>query len=652
MKAIRHLLGAAFFVTCFHSTGFSALSVVGTPTASSSTAVQTLTWSYTTTTDTDTVLVVTTHSGDTNIGERIIDAVTYNGVSVGTGSVATADDANWTHAEVWLATNTAAGAHNVAVTYSGGANTDQAAAGAVQFAGADSSDPYGAVGTNFETSATPSVTVGSDSGEIVIAILSTDDEAGIAVSGSGVERWEFENMATDTSANTQTLTGGSPSVSPAWSQTSQLCAMAGVSIRPSSEGTFDQEGFSFGDDDGNEAAHTLDTQDTNITEEVGVKTLRTLINLTGTGSSVTPSLRFQKNGSGGYTLVPTVGSVAGVTGTIVVGDATNSGNNTASTQWSVSVPAAATGDLILVNIGWDDSTTTTDVVLSSGPNGETPNEINDTGVASGATAVRAKCYWLKATGTWAGGVIIGTPTASEQWTATVIKVPAGEFDATTPIGVIGSSVSAGIGNPWTAAITAGASDGDGRVVDWVVGDTDDPDGSIAGWTEIASIDRGAVGANFMVRESTVTNSESIAAQSGLTLPTPTNWVTVGYIVRPPADVVNEVYVSASANVTAGGEATTARLAAPSGKTTSDFDTGRRWDNENGSDAITFTDDNYSEFEWVLTTQSPATTNDYFEFETYINGAVADSYSVTPKWTIGTAAAGGPPPFRRRIMVTQ
>jgi hypothetical protein len=46
-----------------------------------------------------------------------------------------------------------------------------------------------------------------------------------------------------------------------------------------------------------------------------------------------------------------------------------------------------------------------------------------------------------------------------------------------------------------------------------------------------------------------------------------------------------VYVATSSNITASGEATTAQLTAPSGKTTADFSVGRMWDDENGTDLI-------------------------------------------------------------------
>ena len=46
-----------------------------------------------------------------------------------------------------------------------------------------------------------------------------------------------------------------------------------------------------------------------------------------------------------------------------------------------------------------------------------------------------------------------------------------------------------------------------------------------------------------------------------------------------------VYIAPSANITSGGEATTAQLTAPAGKTTADFSVGRMWDDENGTDSV-------------------------------------------------------------------
>ena len=542
----------------------------------------------------------------------------------------------------------ASGTNNVILTAAG--DPDELGFGVITMTGVHQTTPVGSPFTNVLGLANSSVTVTSVGTDDLVV----DNYYGQPTASTGTAQ-TTRNAEYSIGGATfffQSTQLGSDGGVMSWTSASGNHGIGAIAFKPAAVYTSDQEGFAFGDDDGNEAAHTLGTQDTNNSSVLGTKTLRNLVNITGTGASVTPSLRYQKNGAGGYALVPTESITAMYTGSMEVGDVTESGNNTASASWAISVPAAVSGDLLLVNLGWDDSTDVANVSISSGPNGEVPITISAT-VAPTGTQVRAKAWAFVATGTWGIATIVSTPTANEQWTAVVVKVPAGEFDSSTPIGVVGSSVSVGIGNPWTAAISAGASDGQGRVVDWVVGDTDDPDGSIAGWTELSSVDRGAVGANFMVRNTTTTDSEVIAAQSGLTLPTPTNWCTIGYIVRPPADVTNHVYISASANVAAGGEDTTARLAAPATKATSDFDTGRRWDNENGLDAVAIGDDEYTEYEWVLTTQSPATTDDYFEFKTYMDGSAATSYTVTPKWTIASAGGGTPAAvMRRRIIIAE
>ena len=46
-----------------------------------------------------------------------------------------------------------------------------------------------------------------------------------------------------------------------------------------------------------------------------------------------------------------------------------------------------------------------------------------------------------------------------------------------------------------------------------------------------------------------------------------------------------VYIATSANITAGGQATTAQLTPPTGKTTAEFSVGRMWDDENGTDSV-------------------------------------------------------------------
>lgn len=403
--------------------------------------------------------------------------------------------------------------------------------------------------------------------------------------------------------------------------------------------SIEQEGFRWGVDDGAESAHTWEAaQDTDITvADNQARLLRVLVNTPEDPGAQAFTLRAQKNGTGGYAVVG-VGSTTDVTPTPDSGDATESGNNTASTSWALSVPNASTNDLLIFCISWDDSTACTDVTEPSGQNSETLSEVNATPATDSGTETRCKVWYCKCTGAWTAGTITFTPAASEQWTGACIRIPAGEFDSTTPIGASGTRNSTADGaNIQHAAFSAGGSDGGGRLCVWTSADTD-PQTVASGFTAIANEDRGAVSGGFFTRDTVVTDSESFSATTVSTIASD-SWCTVAFVIRPHV-VNNEVYITTSANITAGGEATTARLTAPSGKTTSDFVTGRRWDDENGTDTIDLTSNDYTEVEWLVALSSAPVDTDYFEFRVYAGGAALTTYTLTPKWTVGSGGGGG------------
>jgi hypothetical protein len=403
--------------------------------------------------------------------------------------------------------------------------------------------------------------------------------------------------------------------------------------------TSDQEGARFGNDDGSESAHTFAAaQDTDVTAPIGSNLLaRLLVDGTGDLATAAYTLRYQKNGAGGYAAVPVGTTGVGTTPLIEAADCTVSGNNTATTSWAVSHPAASTGDLLIFCIAWDDSLATTDVAEPAGPNGETLTEINATPATDSSTETRSKAWYCKATGSWSASTRTFTPTASESWSATVIKVPAGEFDATTPIGAAATS-AATVTNDTTIdspAFSAGGSDGGGRLV-WFAGvDADAVSGTNpTGWTIRQSQDLGDVAHGVATRDTAVSNSESIASATwGIASD---SWTSIAFVVRGPI-VNNEIYIATSANIAGGGEATTARLTAPAGKTSgAHFSAGRRWDDENGSDSVDIASGGYTELEWCLRAQSPAVDGDYFDLRVYAGGSALTSYGITPRWTLGTA----------------
>jgi len=406
-----------------------------------------------------------------------------------------------------------------------------------------------------------------------------------------------------------------------------------------SAAALEQEGFAFGDDDGSESAHALDTQDSNYTGALGTKTLRTLLDATGDPASSAYKLKYQKNGSGGYTDVPVGSSSGGADLVIDGGDSTNDYNNTTSTNIDITLPAFSTGDLVIIAYDlWNNSGTPT-VTWASGPDGETVTDIVNSYGSTGNDGVKLAAGYFIATADYAGGEMANDSTVSTRWAGAIVVVPAGEFDATTPIGATGGAANSAsdVTDITLASFSAGSTDGGGKLL-VIAGADQDPFNTTmpSGYTMLETRDGGRGVILLAARDTAITNSETIGtAVFDLNGTAADAMAVYGFIVRTAPGTDNEVYVSTSGNVTAGGEATTARLTAPSGKTTGDFTTGRRWDDENGDDSIDIVSDEYTELEWVLTTQSPATTSDYFEFRVYDGDTVLDTYTVTPKWTIGT-----------------
>ena len=98
-------------------------------------------------------------------------------------------------------------------------------------------------------------------------------------------------------------------------------------------------------------------------------------------------------------------------------------------------------------------------------------------------------------------------------------------------------------------------------------------------------------------------------------------------------------LSASANIGTGGtDTTTARLAAPSGKTTGDFDAGRRSDDTSPVPSFTVAADEYTEIEWAIEATADAVDGETYQFRVVLDdGTPLDAYLVTPEWTVASSA---------------
>jgi hypothetical protein len=410
--------------------------------------------------------------------------------------------------------------------------------------------------------------------------------------------------------------------------------------------TVDQEGFRFGLDDAAESAHTWkDAQDVNVTHPLGTNLLvRAILDAASDPASFSPALRYQKNGSGGYVAVPVGASLTTYNSPGQPTSATGTTVGTAASSWTINRPTAAAGDLVVFVLAWDDSTNTTSVSAPAGPNGEAAVSIAGP-IASASTEMRMQAWYYIASGAWSSGTLVFTPNASETVRAAAwVAATAGNFDAADPIGWSGTAASAGTTESTVNSPTgtAEANDGNGRLVIAYGSDADAITAPASGTTTVDNTTGGGVGLCVVTRNTLVSNSESIAAIAATIASD--SWASLAFVIKPDVDVTtHEVYVAASAHITAGGEATTARLTAPAGKTTSDFTTGRRWDDENGTDAIDIATDFYTEVEWCLRAQAPAVNADYFDFRVYNGASPLDTYGVTPRWTIGSPLA--PPVLR-------
>jgi hypothetical protein len=590
------------------------------------------------------------------------------------------------------------------------------------------------------------------------------------------------------SDNTEDYTSISdPWYATSYSINSKFSAYITYSLLSSPE--IEQEGFAFGDDDGSESGHTLGTQDTNVTAPLGTKTLRTILDATDDPTSKAFKLKYQKNGSGGYSDVP-VGAGSSGGNSIAVetfdkdfgvdGDTHTLTNDVGATSKAFirlnssldkgsGGPTGSTGNATPNVMGCGLQLTASDTITANKDTSTTVKCVGEVwryeGEAGGANEFIVHHYAIAASGASTSQDISSDITNRNDCVPIITgyettKTSVNDFDQTTFAAHIDSSgnlvVSSGnsgasgtvyisvvefTGSNWS--VGHGVSSSHDSSIETVTLNTDSTgtggstfdvgdwetawieasmggDSSETGLSDVMALIYPTTASTTQVEFDVVSGdssarndatgyvhviqnddlivkrvSSNVAVTEGdgsygttLGFPSGTNttrdadqlaleWFcdTTGTgkahgrgrlnarITDPTGDIdhwvhrsgnniiaryavidlsqlietsSNEIYVSTSSNVTAGGEATTARLTAPSGKTTGDFTTGRRWDDENGDDSIDIASDEYTELEWVITTQD-LETDDYIEFRVYDGDDALDTYTLTPKWTIGSGS---------------
>jgi len=232
---------------------------------------------------------------------------------------------------------------------------------------------------------------------------------------------------------------------------------------------------------------------------------------------------------GFHALIPPKGPVYQSTSAYLV---TSGDDGSAETPLPVDYPAYADGDLVVIHLSLNATST---ITVPSGPNGETCVTVYKDHT-SGTATMASVFYWI-GDGSHAAGTLNVTPSSSEQWVGQATLIKAGYFNASSPIdsvvGTGGDSSEAATTAPSPSWTTSSDSSVDnGLVVAWLAVDNDPVNSAPSGWTNVVSTDRGTVVGVLSQRTLRATNDTSIGSASW-TISGADNSSSIGYVIKPP-----------------------------------------------------------------------------------------------------------------------
>jgi hypothetical protein len=407
--------------------------------------------------------------------------------------------------------------------------------------------------------------------------------------------------------------------------------------------TWTQEGYRWRADDGSETTATwLETQDTPITRALSTPTRLRLLLDTAAADPATTQVRLDyKEDSEAASLWRPVGQgLPGNVPTVSLLGSNSSGTaDAASLAISVTPATIQVGDLLIMLVSVDGIITgytgpadwSTIPGITNGPPGT-----DDTPYA-------AAHYKIAVSGDTSASSYSVSWTTSQERAGVILRVPAGQFDAAAPFSI---AANGGISGTTATAVPLAPSVTTTRsnclIIRAFAADDDDAASENDGSLSLSG------GALFDLQPATNGptlfggyHSQAAAGASGtftFALALAEEWYSWTIAVQPALGTP-AIALSASGNIAASGEVTTAQLAAPAGKTTGDFGGGRIQDDENPADTVDLALNDYGEWEWCLLAQSPAVNGEVYQFRATRNGTALDTYAVTPQWTIGTAGGG-------------
>jgi hypothetical protein len=405
----------------------------------------------------------------------------------------------------------------------------------------------------------------------------------------------------------------------------------GIAVTAPPAAGYVQNSYRFRNDDGSEsAASWVAAEGAAVTLPLNTNVrLRAQVDTTGTPSASQYQLEYKKSG-GSYAKAlaaqptPTMPAATQLT----AGSSTS--NTTSYATASVTLTAGRTYVLGVVHSGTAPLADPTGVQTTGGA--VTFTKLDGIGFDTAASSAHKLSVWkVQAGSTVTATVTITTGTATGcAWSLMECDTnAAGTFG--TPAKQAFDTSTTATATPGTLTNTAGLQLAFGASALNSTSDT-------AGGTSWASVGTGNTYATPSTALETAQNTGGTATQVTFSGAGSGNRAAVAFEVKAVVPASVPILLAASANIAASAAtATTAQLTAPSGKTTSNFTAASISDDTNPLPGVTVAAGNYTEAEWCLQAVSPAVNGDVYLFQVTRAGTALDTYSVTPQWTVGTAA---------------
>ncbi len=178
-------------------------------------------WSHTVAAGSNRILIVTTAALNSQA-----TAVTFNTAPLTLiGTRIDGDDAS--RLSMWYLVNPAVGAGTVQVTFDGSGN--EKVMGASSWTGVHQTTPIGSFVSNSGSGTTPSVTVSSTAGEVVVDAVSNIDAGTLTVDPSQTQHWKLTNGDVTGGHSSEP---GDTSVTMSWTMPSDYWAIGAVALKP------------------------------------------------------------------------------------------------------------------------------------------------------------------------------------------------------------------------------------------------------------------------------------------------------------------------------------------------------------------------------------------------------------------------------------